>query len=341
MLQQTTVATVAARYDAFLARFPDLPALARARESSVLAAWSGLGYYARARNLHAAARRIVSVHGGRLPREPATLATLPGFGDYLSAAVASLAFGARVPALDTNVTRVVSRLFAVKGEAGTRAHTELLGRRVTALLPARDPGDLTAALMDLGQQICTARRPACPVCPVARFCAARAAGSPEQFPRRRAKPRPRLVHLAAAYARRDGRMLLARAEGTLLKRMWLFPAAEADSHRAARSRLSRALGRMGLRLDGELVGETRHTIVNRRLEIRVYRAIAARRPPPSPKGAAPPPGTRWLTPSELARAAVPTLTRKIAAAASRPSRTSPTSPRRFAVVPSSGSSPRR
>ena len=137
-------------------------------------------------------------------------------------------------------------------------------------------------------------------------------------------------------------MLLARAEGTLLKRMWLFPAAEADSPRAARSRLSRALGKMGLRLDGELVGETRHTIVHRRLEIRVYRAVAAaRRPPPFRKGAAPPLGTRWLTPSELARAAVPTLTRKIAAAASRPSRTSPTSPRRFAVVPSSGSSPRR
>jgi len=341
MLQQTTVAAVAARYDTFLARFPDLPALARARESSVLAAWSGLGYYARARNLHAAARRIISSHGGRVPRDPATLATLPGFGDYMSAAVASLAFGERVPALDANVTRVVSRLFAVEGEAGTRSHTELLRRRVAALLPARNPGDLTAALMDLGQQICTARRPVCPACPVSRFCAARAAGSPERFPRRRAKPRPRRVHLAAAYARRDGRMLLARAEGTLLKGMWLFPAAEADSPRAARSRLSRELGRVGLRLDGELIGETRHTIVHRRLEIRVYRAVAARRSPQVRKGAGPAPRTRWLTPSELVRAAVPTLTRKIAAVAGRPSRTSKPSPLRFPVVPSSGSSPRR
>jgi len=123
--------------------------------------------------------------------------------------------------------------------------------------------------------------------------------------------------------------------------MWLFPAAEADSPRAARSRLSREIGRVGLRLDGELIGETRHTIVHRRLEIRVYRAVAARRSPPFRKGAGPPPGTRWLTPSELARAAVPTLTRKIAAAAGHPSRTSTTSPLGFPVVPSSGSSPRR
>ena len=226
MLQQTTVAAVAARYDGFLARFPNLPALARARESSVLAAWSGLGYYARARNLHAAARRIVSAHEGRVPRDPATLATLPGFGDYMSAAVASLAFGARVPALDANVTRVVSRLFAVEGEAGTRVHTELLRRHAGALLPERNPGDVTAALMDLGQQICTARHPDCPACPVARSCAARAAGSPERFPLRRAKPRARHVFQASAVAARAGRTLVVRAEGELLRRMWLFPSAE-------------------------------------------------------------------------------------------------------------------
>ncbi|MET0620045.1 MAG: NUDIX domain-containing protein, partial [Thermoanaerobaculia bacterium] len=308
MLQQTTVAAVAARYDAFLARFPDLPALARARESSVLAAWSGLGYYARARNLHAAARRIVSAHGGRLPRDPATLATLPGFGDYLSAAVASLAFGARVPALDTNVTRVVSRLFAVQGEAGTRAHTELLRRRVTTLLPARDPGDLTAALMDLGQQICTARRPACTVCPVARFCAARAMGSPERFPRRRAKPRTRRVFQAAAVAARAGRTLVMRSDGELLRRMWLFPSAEGATAGSARARLARRLAKLGLRLVSDApVAAARHTIVHRRLEIAVYPAVPASHAASN--------GVRWLTAKALAAAPIPTLTRRIAVAA--------------------------
>ncbi len=315
MLQQTTVAAVAARYAGFLERFPNLPTLARARESSVLAAWSGLGYYARAGNLRAAARRILAEHCGRLPRDQATLATLPGFGDYMSAAVASLAFGARIPALDANVTRVVSRLFAIAGQAGAPGHTDAIRRRVAALLPARNPGDLTAALMDLGQQICTARRPACPACPVAQSCAARALGLPERFPTRRAKPRPRRVEVAAAFARRDGRMLLARANENLLRGMWLFPSAEASSPRAARARLSRALRALGLRLAGaEPVGTARHTIVHRRLEIRVYLAVPGRRARPSRNASKPGPELRWLTPAALAQVPVPTLTRKIAAA---------------------------
>ncbi|HWZ85841.1 MAG TPA: A/G-specific adenine glycosylase, partial [Thermoanaerobaculia bacterium] len=118
MLQQTTVEAVRGRYEAFLRRFPDLPALARAGEPAVLAAWSGLGYYARARNLRRAARDVMARHGGRLPRDLAALRSLPGFGDYTAAAVASLAFGARAPAADANVTRVLSRLYAIRGTAG-------------------------------------------------------------------------------------------------------------------------------------------------------------------------------------------------------------------------------
>jgi A/G-specific adenine glycosylase len=316
MLQQTTVAAVARRYARFLERFPDLSTLARAREASVLAAWSGLGYYARARNLHAAARRILSEHEGRMPRDPAVLATLPGFGDYMAAAVASLAFGARVPAVDANVMRVVSRLFAIAGRAGASGHAAAVRRCAAALLPERDPGDLTAALMDLGQQTCSPRRPACPVCPVARFCAARAAGTPERFPRRRAKPRPRRVQVAAAVGRRDGRVLLARANGTLLRGMWLFPSAEAASPAMARARLSRALRAFGLRLQGaEPLGAARHTIVHRLLDIRVYRAVPTEVGPGDRNGERAAPEMRWLTPAELSRAPLPTLTRKIAAVA--------------------------
>ena len=308
MLQQTTVGAVAARYDAFLARFPDLPTLARSRESSVLAAWSGLGYYARARNLRAAARRIEDEHGGLFPRDPDTLRTLPGFGEYMAAAVSSLAFGERVPALDANVTRVVSRLFAIAGMAGTRQHSDAVRRRVEPLLPRRNPGDLTASLMDLGQQVCTPRRPDCRVCPVARLCAARVAGNPERFPGHRAKPRPRRVPLAVAYARRDGRALLARADGELLRGLWLFPSAEGATAEAARALLARRVAKLGLRLTARApIASARHTIVHRRLDIAVYPAersvVAALE------------GVRWLTPRALAAAPIPTLTRRIAMAA--------------------------
>ena len=178
MLQQTTVGAVEKRYDAFLARFPDLASLARAREDSVLAAWSGLGYYARARNLRRAAERILREHGGVIPRDPGLLSMLPGFGEYMAAAVASLAFGQRLPAAESNVERVLSRVFALAGIAGSR---ELRGRvlaHARDLLPARRPGDMTAALMDLGQTICTPRRPVCPVCPIASACAALSLGNP-------------------------------------------------------------------------------------------------------------------------------------------------------------------
>ena len=178
MLQQTTVEAVRRRYDAFLARFPSLPSLARAREDSVLAAWSGLGYYARARNLRRAAREILRRHGGDFPRDPRVLRGLPGFGEYTAAAVASLAFGVRAPAADANVTRVLSRLFALDGLAGSPPHRSRVLAEVERLLAQGRPGDLTAALMDLGQIVCTPRRPACPRCPVARPARRGVADSP-------------------------------------------------------------------------------------------------------------------------------------------------------------------
>ncbi len=316
MLQQTTVGAVAARYGTFLERFPDVATLARARESSVLAAWSGLGYYARARHLHEAARRIVTRHGAHIPRDSEALAALPGFGEYISAAVASLAFGARVPAVDANVARVVSRLFALGGDAGERAHTATVKNAAASLLPRKRPGDLTAALMDLGQQICTPRRPDCAACPLESLCAAHAAGMPENYPRRRSKPRPRRVHYAAAVARRGVRTLLVQEDGALLRGLWLFPSAHARTAAAAKARLSRALPGMGLRLTaGAPVARAVHTMVNRRLEISVYGAARV------PGGKNPKRGTRessrarWLTSRQLERAPIPTLTRKIAAAA--------------------------
>ncbi len=250
------------------------------------------------------------------------LRRLPGFGEYMSAAVASLAFGARVPAVDANVTRVVSRIFAIDGETGTLPHGKAVRRRAAALLPADRPGDLTAALMDLGQQICLPRRPDCPACPVSRFCAALRNGHPERFPRRRARPPARHVHLAAAVAESGGRLLLVRETRPLLRGLWLFPSADAPSAAEARGHLARALAALGLRLSTSTpIGSSRHTIVNRRLDIRVYGAVSlsggARERQPAARTNT---ETRWLSPESLDRAAIPTLTRRIAEAARGPRR---------------------
>jgi A/G-specific adenine glycosylase len=312
MLQQTTVEAVRRRYDAFLARFPSPHSLARAREDSVLAAWSGLGYYARARNLRRAAREILRRHGGALPRDPRALRALPGFGEYTAAAVASLAFGVAAPAADANVTRVISRLFAIAGVAETPRHRGRVLEEVERLLARGRPGDVTAALMDLGQLVCTSRRPACARCPIASACAARRLGDPEAFPRKRPKPAALRVAVAAAFVERDGRALLVRRRGSLLAGMWEFPCGPASggSRGAARAGLSRTLAGLGLSRDRDPLAAVRHTVVNRRLEIEVFRASGPVRRP-SAEG----PAERWFSSRALARAAIPTLTRKIAQAA--------------------------
>jgi len=330
MLQQTTVAAVAARYDAFLARFPDVASLARAHEDSVLAAWSGLGYYSRARNLHRAARVILARHGGRIPSDPAVLRELPGFGAYMAGAVAAIAFGVRAPAAETNVTRVLARLFRVGDPPGKARDARILAL-AAAPLPTDRAGDVTAAWMDLGQQICLPRRPRCPECPVATRCEARRSGDPERYPVRRPRPPAREVHLAAAVARRtDGRVLVVRADGSLLSRLWRFPSAEADRPDDARAALAEQLAAYGLELaDGAPLGEARHAIMNRRISVKVYAVDATKQPNtpatqgaagtarrPATQGAAGTAGAlRWMTPGELERAAIPTLTRRVAAAA--------------------------
>ena len=330
MLQQTTVAAVKHRYESFLSRFPDLTALAKAREDRVLAAWSGLGYYGRARHLHRAAREVVRRHGGRLPEDPKLLRALPGFGDYTAAAVASLAFGVRAPAADANVTRVLSRLFALSGTVGTVSHRRTVLRHAEDLLPSRQPGDLTAALMDLGQMVCTPRRPRCAACPVAQWCEARRSSHPERFPRRRARPRLSRVQLAAAVAVEEGRALLGRRRDGLLRGLWQFPSAGGTTPRAAAAKLRRGLEPLGLRLDDSAPVVIQHTMVNKSHRILVFRASAdpksriqnptgspSHRPssPPGERAREKGASLRWFTPAGLRASALPTLTRKIGIAA--------------------------
>jgi A/G-specific adenine glycosylase len=211
MLQQTTVATVAPYFDRFVARWPDVSALAAASLDEVLQLWQGLGYYARARNLHACARALVARHDGVFPDNASALRALPGIGDYTAAAIAAIAFDRREAAIDGNVERVVARLYTI--DEPLPAAKRRLRTLAAALVPELRAGDFGQALMDLGATICTPRRPRCVLCPWRACCAAAASGSglAEELPVKPAKPeRPQRYGIAFWLTRPDGAVLLRR-----------------------------------------------------------------------------------------------------------------------------------
>jgi len=222
MLQQTTVAAVRPYFEKFTARWPSVEALAAADEGDVMAAWAGLGYYARARNLIACARAVAGEHGGRFPDTEDGLRGLPGIGRYTAAAIAAIAFGRRAVVVDANVERVVARLFAV--EEPLPAARETIYRLTDTITPDTGAGDFAQAMMDLGSGICTPRAPDCPRCPLSALCAGYARGEPERFPVKAKKaPKPRRTG-TAYWLEHDGRVLLVRrpAKG-LLGGMLAFP----------------------------------------------------------------------------------------------------------------------
>ncbi len=182
MLQQTQVVTVLGYYERFLQRFPDVAALAAASLDDVFALWSGLGYYSRARNLHACAQAVVAQHGGRFPDTSAGLTTLPGIGRSTAAAIAAFCFGERVAILDGNVKRVLTRVLAFDGDLAEAKQERALWAKATELLPERDIERYTQGLMDLGATLCSARSPTCLLCPVREHCAAAAVGTQERYP---------------------------------------------------------------------------------------------------------------------------------------------------------------
>lgn len=182
MLQQTQVVTVLGYYERFLARWPSVTDLAGASLDEVLAMWAGLGYYSRARNLHACAKAVAELHGGEFPRTAAALQTLPGIGRSTAAAIAAFCFGERVAILDGNVKRVLGRVLAFDGDLASSAAEKKLWDRATELLPERDVDRYTQGLMDLGATVCTARSPDCAACPVQPMCAGFAAGEPTRWP---------------------------------------------------------------------------------------------------------------------------------------------------------------
>ncbi len=207
MLQQTQVATVIPYYLRFLERLPTLQALAAAPADEVMSLWSGLGYYARARNLHACARTVVAGHEGRFPRDPAAIAALPGIGRSTANAIADFCFGAHEPILDGNVKRVLCRCFGIEGFPGIPAIEKQLWQLAADLLPAQDVGVYIQAQMDLGATLCTRGKPRCAECPLADACVAHRDGRTEELPQ--AKPRRTLPEREATLlALRDGNSVL-------------------------------------------------------------------------------------------------------------------------------------
>jgi A/G-specific adenine glycosylase len=226
MLQQTTVAVAGRYFAAFLARWPMIESVAAASLDEVLAAWAGLGYYARARNLHACARVVVAEHGGRFPQSLAELARLPGIGRYTAAAIAAIAFDVPAAAVDGNVERVVARLAGIATPLPDAK--PVIAQVATTLVPRERPGDFAQAMMDLGALVCTPRRPDCRSCPLAGVCVGCRSGSPERLP---VKPqrgeKPKRFGVIFFAERGDGAVLLRRREERgLLGGMLEFPSTE-------------------------------------------------------------------------------------------------------------------
>jgi A/G-specific adenine glycosylase len=279
MLQQTTVQAVLPYYDRFLRRFPDLAALARARLSSVLAAWSGLGYYRRARHLHAAARRIRDLHQGGFPRRFEEILALPGIGRYTAGAIASIAFGQRRPVLDGNVARVLSRHLGLRGDPRTAANTGRLWDEASSWVESStSPGDLNQALMELGATLCTPALPACGRCPVAATCAARRAGLQLAIPPPRRRREQIVLPLRLALIERHGHILMRRRDGTgLMDGMWELPELDRRSQLATGGDIRSE--EEPLQVDRlEPFTSFRHTITYRRLKVEVFRATLLAEP---------------------------------------------------------------
>jgi A/G-specific adenine glycosylase len=267
MAQQTQLERVVPRFVEFIRRFPDLAALASAAEEEVVEAWSGLGYYRRARQLHRLALEV-EASGGELPRTAAGLERLPGIGPYTAAAIASMVHGEPAPAVDGNIARVAARVLArADGARGANGRAAALAW-VRGLLDGAPPGEVNEALMELGATVCRPAAPVCPACPLAGSCRARAAGDPTVFtPPRGVRETVELRWLAAIAVGSDGRWLLRRVdEGPILRGLWLPPLAEAD---AARRLAGQALELLPIEAAGpvSVLDPVRHSITYRRIEV--------------------------------------------------------------------------
>jgi A/G-specific adenine glycosylase len=315
MLQQTGVKTVGPYFLKFLARWPDVDALGRASLDDVLRMWAGLGYYSRARNLHACAVAVRRDHGGAFPDTEEALRALPGIGPYTAAAIAAIAFGRRTMPVDGNIERVVSRLFAV--EEPLPLAKPLIKQLATTLLAGEEKsragdeesraGDSAQALMDLGSSICTPKKPACALCPLNGDCVSRARGDQESFPRKAVKKTWALRRGAAFVVRRGDELLVrTRPEKGLLGGMTEVPGSDWLAAQDDRTALKQAPVLQGVARWHRKVGVVTHVFTHFPLELVVYTANVAAR-------ARAPKGMRWVPVATLRDEALPNLMRKVIA----------------------------
>jgi A/G-specific adenine glycosylase len=305
MLQQTGVQTVGPYFEKFLARWPGVADLGRASQDDVLRMWAGLGYYSRARNLHACAVAVLRDHGGVFPDTEAGLLKLPGIGPYTASAIAAIAFGRQCMPVDGNIERVVSRLYAVE-EPLPKSKPQIQAL-ATTLLAATRAGDSAQALMDLGSTICTPKRPACALCPINDGCAARSRGDPESFPRKSPKKAGTLRRGAAFVVTRGDELLVrTRAEKGLLGGMTEVPGSDWLAAHDDGVALTQAPVLKGVANWHRKVGVVSHVFTHFPLELVVYTArVAARHRAPD--------GMRWVPVATLDDEALPNVMRKVIA----------------------------
>jgi A/G-specific adenine glycosylase len=278
MLQQTTVAAVRDYFMRFVAKFPDIASLAAADEEQVLRLWEGLGYYRRARQLHAAAKIVAEEHGGGFPRDLASLRQLPGVGRYTAGAIASIAFGERAPILEANTVRLLSRLIGLRDDPTKAAGQRLLWRTAEELLPRENVAKFNQALMELGALVCTPAEPRCEECPLAALCTAGALGLQHEIPPRKAKQELTELREVAVVVRRGGRILMRRCgESERWAGLWDFPRFAIDAEGplfAEQEIVAKLRAQTGLTCKlGPLLKRLRHGITRYRITLDCYRAI--------------------------------------------------------------------
>jgi A/G-specific adenine glycosylase len=275
MLQQTQVATVIPYFDRFLKAFPTIKRLAAAEEAQVLRLWQGLGYYSRARNLRAAAVKIVADHGGQIPDDAAILLSLPGIGRYTAGAIASIAFDRREPILDGNVARVLCRLERIEADPRSPPTNRILWQLATNILPVKRTGDFNSAMMELGATVCTPRNPKCAICPLRRICSACKAGMQERIPPpkvARASPLEKRWTFAVRAANSGRWLIEQRPANGRWASMWQFATVPARSRKPDDSAATQALG---LNVENvRTLGRIAHVLTHRRYVFTVFTCIA-------------------------------------------------------------------
>ena len=323
MLQQTRVVAAIPYYERFLQRFPDVHALAAAPQEEVLRLWSGLGYYSRARNLQKGAQQVVAKHRGLFPTHLDDALALPGIGVYTAAAILSIAFGEKLAVLDGNVTRVLARLGAIRGDLRESQRWQELQETADYLLEPKSPGDWNQAVMELGATLCTPKSPQCLLCPVAQFCEGRRLGIAESLPEKRKKRATVQVTLAAAvFLDAEGQTLLlpppkntkekssADHVPTLVSRMWHFPTLSVTGEPAGKlSAFLRKLmpGAQSHKWKFAPAGKVRHAVTYRAITVLPFLINIQELPRV--------PGARQVPLDNISRLSVSNLPRKVARAA--------------------------